>query len=232
MTPLARRDSFGQLAPSVPLSQASGTAGTSSEPSEPPPKSGLRHSPGITQPRSLWAGTPGGHVAEDGTYRAGVSSEWHTDPVGPEGGWIDEMMEALGGTAAAAWRRVRAEVRAEEEAQATRNAELDSLPVDEVRLRTIAVLDRTVTLLRGTPLDAELRRHGWSEDFAEGLASECSRLRDCVEDGTYKREWGGAGLGRWVLEEVSPMAGDGDDLHDSIHEAQFMLRAFSRRLPE
>jgi hypothetical protein len=63
------------------------------------------------------------------------------------------------------------------------------------------------------------------------LADECAKDRKQVEEGTYRKEWGGGGLGRWVLDEVSPYVGDEDDLHDSIHEAEFMLEGLCRHLP-
>jgi hypothetical protein len=145
--------------------------------------------------------------------------------------WFDRLMESRGGDAAGRWRRAKAESQAFHEARAARDAELDSLSFDEVRRRTIGALDHAVSLLRTTPLDSELRRHGWSEQFALGLADECAEDCEHVEKGTYRKEWGGGGLGRWMLDEVSLHVGDEDDLHDSIHEAQFMLQALCRRLP-
>jgi len=87
-----------------------------------------------------------------------------------------------------------------------------------------------VGVLSNTPIDAELRAHGWSKDFAQGLAAECSSLRSHVEDGTYEKAWDGAGLGRWMLDEVTGRATD--VLSDAVLEAEFMLRAFSRHLPQ
>ena len=160
---------------------------------------------------------PGAHAPTTGTLE-GVDSE---------GGWLDDLVEA----AAAHWRRVLAQVRDFEEADARRNLQLDSLLFDEVRRQTVGALDHAVRILRETPLDAELRRHGWSERFAHALVDGCVNLREAVENGTYEKERGGAGLGRQLLDEISGMQGDEDDLHDAVHEAQFMLQAFSRRLP-
>jgi len=145
--------------------------------------------------------------------------------------WIGKLIESQGGPAADRWRQTKAEAQAFHEARAARDAELDSLPFDDVRRRTIEALDNAVNLLRTTPLDSELRRDGWSERFALGLANECAKDREHVDRGTYRKEWGGGGLGRWVGDEVSPYVVDKDDLHDSIHEAEFMLQALCRRLP-
>jgi hypothetical protein len=34
-----------------------------------------------------------------------------------------------------------------------------------------------------------------------------------------------------MLDEVSPLRGDEDDLHDAVNEVSFLLAAFARRLP-
>ena len=144
--------------------------------------------------------------------------------------WLDDFMEAEGGDRAARWSAFRAKTREWTAQTEARSAELDALPLNEVRGKTIGALDMAVDVLSNTQIDAALRAHGWSEDFAQGLAEECRSLRSHVEDGTYKKDWGGAGLGRWMLEEVS---GKTDDiLKKAVHEADFMLSAFSRHLPQ
>jgi hypothetical protein len=42
---------------------------------------------------------------------------------------------------------------------------------------------------------------------------------------------GGGSLGRAMLEDISPMVWDEDAIHDAVNEAEFMLRAYARRLP-
>ena len=143
---------------------------------------------------------------------------------------LDALMEAQGGAVAERWRQASAKVAAYREKEAARNAELDLLPLSELRDRAVATLALAAAQLQGTEIGDDLKRHGWNRRFADSLAAECRRLRQCVLDGEYERSWGGSGLGRWMLEEVTPMASD--SFKEAIHEAQFLLEAYSRRLPE
>lgn len=86
------------------------------------------------------------------------------------------------------------DVEAFRQEQDARNAELDEIPVNELRRQTVDVLDHAVRLLRSTPLNEELRRHGWSESLAEDLADEFAKISGQVQHGTYNGEWGGGGL--------------------------------------
>ena len=40
------------------------------------------------------------------------------------------------------------------------------------------------------PIGPDLAAHGWSRDFAFGMARECARLRSHVEHPTYDATWG------------------------------------------
>jgi hypothetical protein len=146
-----------------------------------------------------------------------------------DGAWLDELMARQGGATAARWRQAGEDLDAFHQARAVRNAELDGLPLADLQRRTIDALDTTISLLRTTVLDAELRRHGWSERLTGSLADECARIRNAVERGS-EAEPGGAPLDRWLREEVSPSVGDEDDLHHAVLEADVMPRAWARRL--
>jgi hypothetical protein len=113
------------------------------------------------------------------------------------------------------------------EREAALQAEFDALSIDEVRERVAGALREAAETLRDTPIDADLSRHGWTPSFARGLAEECERLLARVEAGSYPSEWGSAGLGRWMQEEVDPTATD--TLKDAIHHASDYLQAMSGR---
>lgn len=113
------------------------------------------------------------------------------------------------------------------EREAALQAEFDDLSIEAVRNRVAGVLRAAAETLRDTPIDAELRSHGWTTNFAGGLADECERLLARVGEGTYPNEWGRSGLGRWMQEEVDPTATD--TLKDAIHHASDYLQAMAGR---
>lgn len=140
----------------------------------------------------------------------------------------DELIHAVGDPAVVArWEGAREQLREYQKQQAELQAEFDSLPIDEVRNRVAGALSSAVEVLRGTPIDEQLHSHGWTPEFAHGLADECERIRTMVEAGSYLSEWGGAGLGRWMQEEVDPKTTD--TLKDAVHHAQSYLKAMSDR---
>lgn len=114
---------------------------------------------------------------------------------------------------------------------ARKRAILDAMPIEQVREQAIIDLDYAAAQLRQTPLTPELARHGWSKRFADGLADGCENLSRCLVDGSYEKAWGGGGLGRWMLDEVSGLQKDQDELHDAVSNAEFTLEAYSERLP-
>jgi hypothetical protein len=143
---------------------------------------------------------------------------------------VDNLMSSLGEEAAASWQAVRLRTEQQEAQRQARDNWFDSLPLDEVKDLAIARLCDAEEALTQTPIDGTLASHGWNESFAHSMGAECARLRTHVETGTYDPAWGGSGLGRSLLDQVSPMAEDADHLHDAVIEAQEALRALSRQL--
>lgn len=99
--------------------------------------------------------------------------------------------------------------------------------MEEVRSRAAGALTSAIELLRETPIDPELHSHGWTPKFVDGLADECERLRDMVEAGTYPSQWGGAGLSRWMQEQVDPTAMG--SLKQAVQLAQSYLQSHVRQ---
>ena len=88
---------------------------------------------------------------------------------------------------------------------------------------------RAEEVLSETPIDGELADHGWSGAFALGLAKECADLRSQLESRTYEASWRGAGLMRWMQDDVSPTSTD--ELKKAVSEAYSALRSRSEHLP-
>ena len=102
--------------------------------------------------------------------------------------------------------------------------------LDEAEAAAIEALRHAEEVLVETPIDQELAAHGWSRDSALGLARECARLRSHVEVRTYDAGWKGAGLVRWMVDDVSPLTRDQDELSEAVAKAQNALRWLSEQL--
>ena len=140
----------------------------------------------------------------------------------------NELILALGSPAVvAAWKRTKDDREKRRQRNAELQAEFDSLSIDEVRDRAADALSSATDLLRTAPINEELERHGWTPEFARGMAQECDRLRVMVEHGTYPAEWGGYGLGRSMQEEIDPTTTD--DLTMAVLHATSYLKAMSAR---
>ena len=101
--------------------------------------------------------------------------------------------------------------------------------LDEAEAAAIRALRRAEEVLSETPIDGELADHGWSRSFALGIAKECADLRSHVEGRTYEASWRGAGLMRWMQDDVSPTSTD--ELKEAVSEAYSALRSLSEQLP-
>ncbi len=74
-------------------------------------------------------------------------------------------------------------------------------------------------------MDVQLRSNGWTEDFARELGDHLAEIRVTVEDGTY--DGVGSGLGRWMMEQVSPKTED--FLKLAVDDAGYILEALARK---
>jgi hypothetical protein len=100
----------------------------------------------------------------------------------------------------------------------------------ELRLQTLATVRMAETTLLNTVLTPEHRRHGWSDEIIEILASMCADFRDQVEADTFANPKAGYALGRTKMEAVSPKWPDLDDLSVAIDLAGRMLDILGQRL--
>jgi hypothetical protein len=106
-------------------------------------------------------------------------------------------------------------------------AELEALPESDLKQRAIDALDSASNLLwtNAPVLDVQLRSNGWTQDFARELGDHLADIRVSVEDGTY--DGSGSGLGRWMIEQVSPKTTD--FLKQAVYHASYILKALEHK---
>ena len=90
-----------------------------------------------------------------------------------------------------------------------------------LKSEAIVVLSQAAQLLKNSEMTESLTSHGWSRDFARSLGQECGRLQARAEADDLKAPRGvdDFGLGRWMLDMVSPLEKDRDALSDSVWRA-------------
>ena len=143
---------------------------------------------------------------------------------------LDALMEEAGGEAAAQWRAAGISVRAWETYREAEQAYWETVDLRELKLQTLATVRMAETTLLKTVLSPEHRRHGWSDEIIEILASMCTDFREQVEAATFANPKAGYALGRTKMEAVSPKWPDLDELSVAIDLAGRMLDILGQRL--
>jgi hypothetical protein len=144
---------------------------------------------------------------------------------------LDAAMEAQGGAAAARWRSVKDQGQAFQEYQAAATAYRLAQDLPRLKTEVIAALRLAEGALTRTPLTRELEQHGWSPRFISYMADLLADYRDQVEKDTFQLGWDvGYGIGRTMLEEISPMWYDLDEIKEAVNHAKELLRAYQVRL--
>lgn len=144
---------------------------------------------------------------------------------------LDALMEAQGGAAAARWRSVKDQGQAFEEYQAAALAYRLAQDLPRLKAEVISALRLAQGALTRTPLTPELRQHGWSPTFVQYMANLLADYQSQVENDTFHLDWDvGYGIGRTMLEEISPMWFDHDEIKEAVHHAAELLRAYQLRV--
>jgi hypothetical protein len=106
-------------------------------------------------------------------------------------------------------------------------AELEALPESDLKQRAIEALDSASNLLwtNAPVLDVQLRSDGWTQGFAREFGDHLAEIRVSMEDGTYHGS--GSGLGRWMMEQVSPKTKD--FLKLAVYDASYILEALAHK---
>jgi hypothetical protein len=144
---------------------------------------------------------------------------------------MDALMEAQGGALAARWRSAKDQGQAFHEYQAAALAYRLAEELPRLKTEVISALRLAQGALTRTPLTSELERHGWSPRFVRHMADLLADYESQVEKDTFLLDWDvGYGIGRTMLEEISPMWFDHDEIKEAVNHAAELLRAYQVRL--
>jgi hypothetical protein len=146
---------------------------------------------------------------------------------------MDALMDAQGGAAAARWRSVKDQGQAFQEYQAAALAYRLAQDLPRLKTEVISSLRLAQGALTHTPLTPELKQHGWSPRFVRYMADLLADYLNQVENDTFQLDWDvDYGIGRTMLEEISPMWFDHDEIKEAVQHAAELLRAYQVRLQD
>jgi hypothetical protein len=144
---------------------------------------------------------------------------------------VDALMEARGGAAAARWRSIKSLGQAYQDYQAAALAYRLAQDLPRLKTEVIAALRLAEVALTRTPLTPELKQHGWSPRFIQYMADLLADYRDQVENDTFQLDWDvDYGIHRTMMEEISPMWYDLDEIKEAVNHASELLQAYQVRL--
>ncbi len=100
-----------------------------------------------------------------------------------------------------------------------------------LKAEAISALRLAQGALTRTPLTPDLERHGWSPRFTRYMADQLADYESQVDSDTFHLDWDvGYGIGRTMLEEISPMWFDHDEIKEAVQHAAELLRAYQLRV--
>jgi hypothetical protein len=173
---------------------------------------------------AVWDASVIGNSPSTAIYRKQVTD-------GDKGFDMDAIMAARGGEAATRWQSIKDQGQAFQDYKAAALAYRLALDLPRLKVEVISALRLAEGALIRTPLTPKLEQHGWSPRFVKYMADLLADYLRQVENDAFQVDWDvDYVIGRTMLEEISPMWYDHDEIKEAVNHAGELLRAYQLRL--